>query len=192
MESNYYIMLGASPHWAGPSVTKINEPDAFTNRGRVINEIDEPYKFLLEVDSREKNHLDHPALDVQVTGKTLLFSKRLITLLNELGIDNIQYFDANVVYTPTDTTLDYKVANIIGAISGVDINNSELIIDDDIIIEIEKLSFDEDKMSGHKIFRLEESILHIIVHKSIKEAMEASKITGVMFLTDDEFEPGMI
>jgi len=32
----------------------------------------------------------------------------------------------------------------------------------------------------------------VIVHKSIKEAMEASKISGVTFLTDDEFEVGMI
>ncbi len=192
MDKNYYIMLAATPERGSQSVTVICEPDAFTNRGREIKAIKEKYDFLLEVDSHSKIPLQHTPLDLQQTGKTLLFSPRLINLLMDLGIENIQYFDANVLYAPTKLSIDYKVANIIGVVEGVDIELSEVVIDEDIIIDIEQLVFDENKMEGHKIFRLEESILHIVVHRSVKEAMEKAGITGVTFLTDNEFEPGMI
>ena len=62
----------------------------------------------------------------------------------------------------------------------------------DNVIDIESMCFDEDKLSGHKIFRLQEHIMLLIVHRSIKEAVENAGLTGFMFLTDDEYEPGMI
>ena len=176
----------------GSSITKINEPDAFTNRGRLVNKIDGQYEFLIEYKNSNKEQVSQPPLDIMQTGKSLLFSDRLIMLLKKLNIENIQYFIANVIHRPTNALVEYKVANIVSAISGVDMDNSELIMDDDIIIDIDRLVFDENKMRGHNIFRLEESILHVVVHKSVKEAMECANITGVMFLTDDEFEVGMI
>ncbi|MEJ2612313.1 MAG: hypothetical protein P8179_20170, partial [Candidatus Thiodiazotropha sp.] len=79
-----------------------------------------------------------------------------------------------------------------GIVSGLDLDNSEVELDDDIVIDIESMCFDESKMDGYKIFRLNESIMHIIVHRSIKEAVEEAGLTGFMFVTDDEYEPSMI
>jgi hypothetical protein len=121
-----------------------------------------------------------------------LFSERFIKLLSDLNVDNIQYIKAKVTYEPTGLQLPYKAANIIGIVSGLDLDNSEVEFDDDIVIDIESMCFDESKMQGHKIFRLQESIMHVVVHRSIKEAIEEDGLTGFMFVTDDEYEPGMI
>ena len=60
------------------------------------------------------------------------------------------------------------------------------------VLGIEQLVFDESKFEGQKICRLKERIMLLVVHKSIKEAIEEASLTGFMFVSDDEYCPSML
>jgi hypothetical protein len=190
-EKNFYIMLENAP-WAGPNVSTLTGPDFMIDDGVYIAEHEQPYEISLTVDKQAENPTEFPPCDIHMLESGYLFSERFIKLLSDLNVDNIQYIKAKVTYEPTGLQLPYKAANIIGIVSGLDLDNSEVEFDDDIVIDIESMCFDESKMQGHKIFRLQESIMHVVVHRSIKEAIEEDGLTGFMFVTDDEYEPGMI
>jgi hypothetical protein len=190
-EKNFYIMLNAPP-WGGPDPVMIDGPDFMIDDGVVCDDEQQPYEVVLKVDNKAENPSDFPPCDIHSLDSGYLFSQRFIDVLKKLNVDNIQYFDAKVTYEPSGLQLPYKAANIIGIVSGLDLDNSEVELDDDIVIDIESMCFDESKMEGYKIFRLNESIMHVVVHRSIKEAIEEAGLTGFMFVTDDEYEPGMI
>ncbi len=198
-EKNFFIMLVDTP-WGGPTIEAISVPDLRANRGRVIGPLKEKYKLKLIL-TPDTDPEEFPARDITEKAKFQIFSKKFIGILDQLQVNNIEYFDADVTYEPTGEQLDYKVANIIGVISGLDLEKSQVIYDEDdedddeddpFILEIEKMCFDDTKMKGNKIFRLQESIMHIVVHKSIKKAVEAAGLTGFMFVSDDEFEMSML
>lgn len=190
-DKNYYIMLENAP-WAGPNTTTLSGPDFMIDDGVFIPDQEQSYEISLTVDKQADDPADFPPCDIHRLNSGYLFSEHFIELLKKLNVYNIQYFDAKVTFEPTGLQLPYKAANIIGIVSGLDLDNSEVEFDDNIIIDIESMCFDENKMQGLKIFRLQESIMHIVVHRSIKEAIEAAGLTGFMFVTDDEYEPGMI
>ena len=193
MDKNFYIMFASNPEWAGPALVKVNEPEQRTNRGRVVDDLVGQFIYELVVDNRVDDPLLYPPLDIHETARAKLFSPKLINLLDELKVDNIQFFDADVTYAPTDEKVKYKVANIIGTISALDMNSSDIVLSPfGGVGAINKMVLDESKMKGHKIFRLKESILHIVVHKSIKEAIEKAGMKGFMFVSDDEFKRGML
>lgn len=180
------------PPWGGPDPFILSGPDLILDDGVICDDPQQPYDVLLKVDKKAENPADFPPGDIHSLDSGYLFSARFIELLKKLNVDNIQYFDAKVTYEPTGRQLPYKAANIIGIVSGLDLDNSTVEFDEDIIIDIERMCFDENKMQGLKMFRLNESIMHIVVHRSIKEAIEEAGFTGFLFVTDEEYEPGMI
>ena len=153
MSKSYYIML-ADPPWAGPTAELIEGPDFHVNDGVMIEETDNIFNIKLKVDEKG-DPKDFPPCDIHGPTRNLLFSKKLIQVLNGCGVDNIQYFDANVTYEPTGEKVDYKVANVIGAISGVDFDKSDLLLTrKGNVLGIEQLVFDESKFEGQKICAL--------------------------------------
>ena len=191
-DKNFYLMLIDTPLTA-PRVEVIKGPEITVNDGVSIDDVTEEYEMTLSIDKKIKNTAECSPCDIHGPSRSLIFSKRFIDLLAKLQINNIQYLHADATYTATNEKVAYKVANIVGIVSGLDLDESTVISSrQGNILEIEEMVFDEDKLSGHKIFRLKESIMHIVVHKSIKEAIENAGLTGFMFLTDEEYEPGML
>ena len=191
MSKNYFVMLADSP-WGGPTAELIEGPDFHVNDGVMIGETENSFNIKLEVD-KQGDPKEFPPCDIHGPTRNLLFSKKLIQVLETCGVDNIQYFDANVTYEPTGEKVDYKVANVIGAVSGADFDKSDLVLSPKgNVVRIKKLVFDESKFEGHKIVRLKERIMLLVVHKSIKEAIEAASLTGLMFVSDDEYCPSML
>ncbi|TEW51922.1 imm11 family protein [Psychromonas algicola] len=191
-DKNFYLMLIDTP-WAGPSVEVVKGPDLSVNDGVFIHDVTEAYEINLLVDKQAKDSNEFLPCDIHGPSRTLMFSDQLVNLLTKLGVDNIQYFDADVTYAPTGEKVGYKVANIVDIVGGLDLEKSDVILSrQGNVLEIEAMCLDESKLSGHQIFRLQESIMHVVVHKSIKEAIESAGMTGVMFITDDEYESGML
>ncbi|ATB49467.1 imm11 family protein [Corallococcus macrosporus] len=189
---NFYIML-ASPPWAGPTSRVISGPDIQVNDGLLLSGVQQGYSIVLSVDEKAKDASDFPPCDIHGPSRSLLFSQRFIELLEELGVDNVQYFDAEVVYAPTGQKLPYKVANIVGIVSGLDLDRSDVVMSNrGNVLQIREMRLSEDKLQGHGICRLREDLMLIVVHRRIKEAIEAAALSGFMFITDDEYEPGMI
>lgn len=191
-DKNFYIML-ADPPWAGPTAKVVKGPDIMVNDGVFLNGVEEKYEILLTVDKKAEDVAEFPPCDIHGPTRTLMYSKRFIEILMSLGVDNIQYFDADVTYAPTGEKCSYKVSNIVGIVSGLDMSQSNVLLSDQgNVLQIRKMCLDEEKLKGHKIFRLQEHIMLTVVHKSIKDAVEEAGLTGFMFLTDDEYEPGFI
>nr|QKW94282.1 hypothetical protein [Myxococcus xanthus] len=189
---NFYIML-ADPPWAGPTSKIISGPDIQVNDGLLLDNVQQGYSIVLSVDKKAKDVSEFPPCDIHAPSRSLLFSQRFIELLTGLGVDNVQYFDADVVYEPTGQKLPYKVANVVGIVNGLDLNQSDVVMSGrGNVLQIKEMCLDEDKLQGQKICRLREDIMLIVVHKSIKEAVEQAALTGFMFISDDEYEPGMI
>ncbi|SHN23614.1 hypothetical protein SAMN05216179_2697 [Gracilibacillus kekensis] len=191
--NNYYIMLIDTP-WAGPNTEVRNGPGLkLLNGTEVTYQVIEPFEIKLAVDDAAGDPLQFKTCDIHGPNRTTLFSKRLIELLKQHGVENVQYFDTNVVYEPTGEFYDYKMVNIIGLVKGLNEQESELLISErGTVLDIEKMVFDEEKLEGYKLCRLQEDSMLVVVHRSIKEAIEKAGLTGFLFVTDDEFEPGMI
>ncbi len=191
-DKNFSIMLENGP-WAGPNATTLSGPDFMIDDGVYIDDKEQSYEISLAVDKQAENPVDFPPCDIHRLDSGFMFSKRFIDLLAQLNVDNIQYFDTKVTLEPGGEQLQYKAANIVGKVMGLDMENSEVrLTSKGSIMGIMKMKFDESKMQGHKIFRLQERVMLVVVHKSIKEAVENAGLTGFMFVSDDEYEPSMI
>jgi|GEM_PF-5480116 len=191
-DNKFFIMLTDTP-WAGPTAKVVKGPDIMVNDGVYLENAKEGYEIHLSVDEKAEDANEFPPCDIHGPGRSLMFSKRFIEILISLGVDNIQYFDADVTYLPTGAKYSYKVSNIVGVVSGLDMDQAEVFLSPrGNVIEIDRMKLDEDKLKGHKMVRLQESVSLIIVHESIKKAVEDAGLTGFLFISDDEYEPGLI
>ncbi len=141
----------------------------------------------LNNDSRIGNMTDHLSIS-ELYG--LVFSKKLRDVLGELGVDNIQYFDLDIVDPKTGKHYtDYKIANVVGLVDCVDIDKSDLTYFDDGDIEfIDKLVLNETKIpSNIKVFCLLNDASLPLVHQSIKNAIDGSDITGCVFYKPEDY-----
>lgn len=164
------------------------------DRGRQLKKVPPPLSFELRVDPKAKDAVRFPPLDLHnTTSRQALFSERLIACLADSGVDNIDYYDARVVYEPTKTPVAYRAANIIGIASVLDRSQSEFkATESGTIYELLKIVIDETKCQGQGMFRFKELSNMIVVSDPIKEALEARQITGIRIIRDAEWAPGMI
>ena len=183
----------ADPPWSGPTAIVINGPNIRVYNGQPIQDIGGRFEILLSVDSKAPDRLDFPPLDIHGPNRTLMFSEKFIEVLAQLDVTNIQYFDAAVTYEPTGAKVSYKVANVIGLVEGLNREKSDLMLSPKgNVLEIARMCLAEERLVGQKIFRLQEDSMLVIVHKSIKEAVERAGLNGFMFMTDEQYELGMI
>jgi hypothetical protein len=193
MSENYFIMLH-EPAWAGPVARRTSQWDQVLNLGEELAEDPGLFEFQLEVDANAPDPKQFPPLDWHDPEKGhTLFSKRMRDLLQELGVDNIDYYPTRMIYPVTGETCDHQVANIIGSVHFLDTSLSDFVEDEDgFIEEIFNMVFDESKAHGLKFFRLYELENLIVVHKTVKEGIENAELTGMKFLKDSDWEPGII
>lgn len=191
-KKNYYFMF-ANPPAEGPTADQKEGPDISTKCGVAIGELNHPFVFSLEIESFTKAS-DFPPLDIVTSGHHLLFSEKLINLLDRSGVTNIEYLPAKVTYMSTGKEYNYKVANVIGKIRGLNRSLSTYIIDedDDFIYGIKKIILDESNFTGENIFRLKEDTMLIIVHADIKKAIEKNALTGFLFVEDEKWSSSML
>ncbi len=120
----------------------------------------------------------------------LVFSTRLRELLHHMTVDNIQYFDLDIVNPKKmHTYTDYKIANVVGVIDCINKNKSDLLFfDDGDISFIKKLALDESKIPPElKIFTLANYTSLPIVHQEVKDAIVDAGITGCVFYKSEEY-----
>ncbi|NYZ69986.1 hypothetical protein H0A36_28640 [Endozoicomonas sp. SM1973] len=120
----------------------------------------------------------------------LVINEKIRQKIKELDINNLQYFDLKLIEKNTKKeTIDYKIANIIGAVNCLDYDNCDLVLSSTgSILFIEKLAFidlDEDKLP--EIFRLGEFLPLIVVNDRIKQEFEAEGFTGFVFYRPEDY-----
>lgn len=106
-----------------------------------------------------------------------LFHKDLVAALRECGVDNIETHKVQIVDRKTGNVCeDYLAINLVGLVKAVDMNKSKAAVhtDDGLIdTDFDSVAINEKAAKGSKMFRLAESVNAIVVHRSVKEYLEA-------------------
>jgi hypothetical protein len=192
----YYVMQRETES-AGKYVYFAEEPSGYDGdswrTGSLMAPAAEPMTLVAQDERTNKlSDMLLNAADLQV------YSPKLVASLTAAGVDNIQYFPITILDAATGKTReDYRVANILGKIACVDLENSNVryFRGSKDIRSVEEFSLLEDRikpLAGQKkaplLFRLGELEFLLIAHESVKDALERDGITGVKFTPTKEFE----
>jgi hypothetical protein len=124
-----------------------------------------------------------------------LMHDSIVEVLRDVGVDNIDVYDALLVDTADGTEwTEYKAVNIIGVVAAVDVARSRFDpahADRLMTSRIEGLTLDEKKAGDLLIFRLAEKLSAIVVHEKIKQAIEATDIGPLGFIEPKDWYGGI-
>jgi hypothetical protein len=132
---------------------------------------------------------------VLMTGHGRIFSRRLVNLLGDCGIKNLETFPCTIHNEVTgEKHDDFLAVNIVGKLACINHAASACdFIDEDEtkLLAWDYLTFDESQIHDLPIFVLAEMPVQIVVHQRIMQAMQAAQITGVDFVEqgDHSFNP---
>ncbi len=124
----------------------------------------------------------------------IVMTKRLLSALQEAGVDNLDVYPAIIVNEETGfRTEDYVAVNLIGLVKAVDIANSNVTggntdtVDEPHFLDtdFDGLAIDPEKAKDHLMFRLAENTSAIVIHRSVKEHLEKKGFNMLTFV-----EPG--
>jgi len=177
--TNYYVLNDYGiPDCAVLTTTPDLEPhlDNWMDGEEITEAVPEP--LLYTIDEDESGNMPAFFLDAMP-----LMEKKLLKILEDLGVDNLQTYQAEIHDEGRKKVFkNYRAINIVGAVAMLDKKKSKsrgLGLGGAGFIH--KLVLDESKAKGKLILRLEESLLTILVHKKIKDAAEKNGIKNVSF-----------
>ena len=120
-----------------------------------------------------------------------ILSDELLSILRAAGVSNLDVYDA--VLRSADGAVElkgYKAFNLIGLIKAADLaastfspNNPSRFLD----ASFDGLVIDANKVKGVLMFRLAEHTSAVVVHGSIRAAIENAGITGIEFVQPTQF-----
>ncbi len=118
-------------------------------------------------------------------GVPQIMSVEFLDALQSAGVDNIDTYEA-IIHSEDGSLLipGYKAYNIVGLVSAADLGKTAFSPDNpsrQIDASIRGLVVDETKTKGLLLFRLAESVDTILIHDSVKAALEARNFKGVLF-----------
>ncbi len=193
MAPPFFIML-SDPPWAGPTAFRIAGSDRVMNKGRKLSADPGLITFELRVDAKAGDPSSFPPLDWHdPSGGQPLFSRRMVELLQRVGVSNIDWYSAHVSHQPTGAVLDYCVANVVGLVAALDLAASDVVSDSDgFIFGIKSMRLDPAKCQGLDIFRLKEMPNTLIVSAALAQHIRSAGLTGMRLIEDREWQQGMI
>ena len=119
-----------------------------------------------------------------------LMTKKLASCLLDAGVANIDYYQSEIDDASSSTIhKNYFAFNIIGAIAAADLEKSKFSSPDGpmISVDFDSLSINPTKTRNALIFRLAESVNGIVIHESVKNAIEAAGIDTLTFIPPEEW-----
>ncbi len=137
--------------------------------------------------------------DILDLGSTCVFSKKVKLLFEKLQIPKVQFIPTIIVTNKKQKVEGHYIFHCWNGIVAVDKQNyiGNPVDEDGLITALEKFSLDHDALKeidikDRLIFRLAETPSFIIVHKSIKEAIENEHTTGFRFYPIDKWSSSAI
>jgi len=124
-------------------------------------------------------------------GTPPVMSDRFYEALKNAGVDNLDVYDAVLVSSADNVIIKgYKAFNVIGLVEAADLKatkfspaNPSRLID----ASIDSLAIDPKKAKGLLLFRLAEYAGAVIVHASLKSALERANFPYLVFSEPKEF-----
>lgn len=142
--------------------------------------------ILITMNERSQGRLTD---DVLLTGRGRVFSKKLLQVLRDAGVDNIDTYPCTIRNAVTgEVHTDYSVVNIVGKIACIDQKQSELVFATGSTTEIlgyDTIVLDEQKIGDARLFLLAEMPVQIVVHRTVADAIKAAGLTGIDFVPQD-------
>lgn len=113
-----------------------------------------------------------------------LMTKRLHQILLDAGVANLDVYPAELTDPKSGRVFDHYVAfNLIGLVAAADLGQSVFRAPDGplVSVDFDSLVIDANKTRGALMFRLAEAVNGIVVHESIRQAVEATDIDTLRF-----------
>ncbi len=124
-----------------------------------------------------------------------VISECLKNLLEKLGIDNIQYFNAKIIEQEGESAKQgYYAANIVGLVDCIDREVSEMDVEADengelnIIFGIDKLVLKDIPSNYNTIYRVSFFTRLILVDKDLKDIFEQNFIQGIKLVKPERWD----
>jgi hypothetical protein len=118
-------------------------------------------------------------------------STQLLEVLLATGVGNIDAYDAELVSEDGRVRLQgYKAFNVIGLVAAADMAQSRFAPDNpsrSLDASFDSLALNSDRIRGLLLFRLAEYSSAVVVHRSVRQAIEDAGITGIVFRKPAEF-----
>ena len=109
-----------------------------------------------------------------------LFSTKLVSALENAGVDNLQKFKAEIIGFDNEIYHNYFAVNIVGLIACADLNESKYLPDTEPpLMSFSRLVIDERKAHGINMFRLAEDSLHILISEDVKRRLDIEHFVGL-------------
>jgi len=112
-----------------------------------------------------------------------LMSEKMLSVLTNAGVDNIQTYDTDV-YDKNSKKIEetYFAINVVGRIECVDLEKSVYKAKKSSKrLRFKKIIIDENKTHGALLFRLHEKPSEVVIHDSVKEHLEKANLPGLEF-----------
>jgi hypothetical protein len=122
-----------------------------------------------------------------------LMTRRLVAALRESGVDNLQTFET-VLREPLGNAPPpphhYLAVNVVGAVTAADLKKSQLnpdVSDRVISADFHSLAIDETRTHNFLMFRLAENTSAVLVHRRVREAVEARGINTLRWYDPEKW-----
>jgi hypothetical protein len=120
-----------------------------------------------------------------------VISNELYEVFKNLNIPDVEFYDAILASEETGKQLNgYKAYNLTKMIHAADMKSSKFaegFSSRDIDASFDSLTLDESKIGNSLMFRLKEYTSAVIVHRSVKEAIEEAGIKNINFTSPSEY-----
>lgn len=128
--------------------------------------------------------------DMLATGGNLIVSPRMMEILSQFDVGFLEFFPVPVRNTWDDKIVDYFFVHVLSSIDFIDKEKSDITWYEDGYGGVEKarsLIIDETKLQGRKVFRSPDLFQDTFVSEEVKVALEAAQLTGITFVSVDEY-----
>jgi len=181
---HYYIFDEVSPNRDAPFLDLPDEIDLIeTIMGKRPNFDELPIKMEAEIDEDEEvvyTDIINPGVP--------LFSLKMKEALDELGVENIDYYPVQIVdYDTKDVLAEYHLAIVTDIIACIDLEKSTFEENKMGKTVITKFAIDDSKTGGLELFRFHNIPGLIIINEALKERLSEMEFQGVSLKHTDEY-----
>lgn len=137
----------------------------------IADDIEVPFRFTMEIEEDDDGEFEEPKMEAYFPNVSLM-QKKLVEILRNSGVDNIQTFPTVITHPETNKTYDdYLLVNVIGMLScaNVEASTTSPLAD---VYYFHNLVIDPQKVEDLLIFRLAESQMNIIIHEKVAKEIE--------------------
>ena len=179
-------MAGSAGEHSGQVAEEPDLPGGTWMKGRRLEiAVPEPLEFRVDEDYSG----EPPALSEEL-GIPIL-REDLLEALHGAGVDNLEVFRAVVRDPANDCEYgNFLAFNIVGLVSATNWDESKTLDSNDseaVDVDFASLVIDGAAAGDLKLFRLAEAVNAIVVHESVKDAVESAGIEGVEFYGPGEW-----